>query len=229
MALNKSKGNMYGFVTHTWNTVKGVCPHGCGYCYMKGMAKRFCKSQSPVHFDEKELKTNLGEGNFIFVGSSNDLFANFHPNDWICDTLGHCSIYDKNRYLFQSKNPRRIYNFNKFKCFKNSIVGTTIETNRLNQYMGNAPHPAERSFYLRKINQLGIDTFVTVEPIMDFDLSDLLKLIKNVNPIQVNIGADSGHNLLPEPTKEKVMELISALDEFTIVKRKPNLSRILKS
>ena len=33
--LNKQKGNMYGFVTHTWNTVKGRCKYDCRYCYMK--------------------------------------------------------------------------------------------------------------------------------------------------------------------------------------------------
>jgi len=27
MTLNKQKGNMYGFVTHTWNVIKGKCPH----------------------------------------------------------------------------------------------------------------------------------------------------------------------------------------------------------
>jgi len=24
--LNEVKGNMYGWVTHTWNTIKGKCP-----------------------------------------------------------------------------------------------------------------------------------------------------------------------------------------------------------
>src|SRR3990167_1900105 len=30
--LNKQKGNMYGFVTHTWNPIKGKCSHNCSYC-----------------------------------------------------------------------------------------------------------------------------------------------------------------------------------------------------
>ena len=25
MALTKSRGNMYPFVTHTWNAIKGIC------------------------------------------------------------------------------------------------------------------------------------------------------------------------------------------------------------
>ena len=52
MPLNKSIGNMYNFITHTWNTIKGECPHGCSYCYMKRWGK-----QPPLHFDEKELDT----------------------------------------------------------------------------------------------------------------------------------------------------------------------------
>ena len=50
MPLNKQSGNMYSWVTHTWNVVKGKCPHGCIYCYMKRFPQR------PLRFDEKELK-----------------------------------------------------------------------------------------------------------------------------------------------------------------------------
>jgi len=84
MPLNVSKGNMYSWITHTWNTVKGECPHGCTYCYMKRWGK-----QKPVRFDESELNTDLGTGNFIFVGSSCDLFASDIPDKWVKKTLSH--------------------------------------------------------------------------------------------------------------------------------------------
>jgi len=29
MSLNISKGNMYEFITHTWNTIKCECNHDC--------------------------------------------------------------------------------------------------------------------------------------------------------------------------------------------------------
>lgn len=35
MVLNEQKGNMYNFITHTWNPIKGKCWHDCSYCYMK--------------------------------------------------------------------------------------------------------------------------------------------------------------------------------------------------
>lgn len=61
--LRPTKGNMYDFITHTWNPIKGECPHGCTYCYMKRWG-----AQKPLHLDEKEMRTGLGSGNYIFVG-----------------------------------------------------------------------------------------------------------------------------------------------------------------
>lgn len=36
MGLNVSKGNMYEFITHTFNTIKGKCYHDCSYCHPEG-------------------------------------------------------------------------------------------------------------------------------------------------------------------------------------------------
>jgi hypothetical protein len=55
-----------------------------------------------------------------------------------------------------------------------------------------------------------------------------LNLIQRCNPEQVNIGADSGNNHLPEPDKDKLLELIKELSRFTIIHRKNNLQRLLK-
>ena len=53
-------------------------------------------------------------------------------------------------------------------------------------------------------------------------------MIKYCNPKQVNIGADSGNNNLPEPSKEKVLALIDELQKFTTIHNKSNLKRLLK-
>ena len=65
---------------------------------------------------------------------------------------------------------------------------------------------------------------------MDFDLLEFVKLIKMCTPVQVNIGADSNQkrNKLPEPPKEKILELIGELEQFTTVVQKKNLRRLLK-
>lgn len=221
MGLNKQRGNMYGFVTHTWNTIKGQCSHNCGYCYMK----RF-KNQKPVRFDEKELKTDLGDGNFIFVGSSCDMFANDIPLKWIENTLEHCKKYPKNKYLFQSKNPNWFMETNFINPFPGqSVFATTIETNRENN-LDNAPTRSERA---KVMSWLEMESkIITIEPIMKFDLIPFVEMLKSCGVEQINIGADSGNNNLPEPTKEEIQELILELRKFTKVHLKPNIERILK-
>jgi DNA repair photolyase len=39
MPLNRAKGNMFDFISHTWNPIKGACFHDCEYCYMKRCEK----------------------------------------------------------------------------------------------------------------------------------------------------------------------------------------------
>lgn len=216
MALNKSKGNMYDFITNTWNTVKGECFHDCSYCYMKRWGKL-----KQVHFDEKELKTDLGSGNFIFVGSSCDMFAENIPYEWIIKTLEYCDKFD-NKYLFQTKNP---YNLRRILPHDSSVC-VTLETNRhYPEIMQNSPTPEQRVEQMMLIRH---PLYITIEPIMDFDLPVFVEMLKNCNPLQVNIGADSGNNNLPEPTKEKVLELVSELQKFTTIHNKSNLKRLLK-
>jgi len=217
MGLNISKGNMYEFVTHTWNTVKGECFHDCSYCYMKRW-----KNQKPVRFDEKELKTDLGSGNFIFVGSSCDMWAANIPEQWIIDTLKHCGKFE-NDYLFQTKNPANIRRILPYE----SHVCVTLETNRHYPFiMQNSPSPRDRVDQMWLVRH---PLFVTIEPIMDFDLPQFIMMFREIQPVQINIGADSGHHGLPEPPKEKVIQLIEKLKKITTVHLKPNLNRILNT
>jgi len=217
MALNRSKGNMYDFVTHTWNTVKGECPHGCSYCYMRRWGK-----QPKLRFDEKELKTDLGSDNFIFVGSSCDMWADDIPAEWIQKTLKHCCL-SHNDYLFQSKNPARIW-ANREILPACTTVCTTIESDIW--HYGSCPKSSYRANYMNRLSNY-FETYVTIEPICDFNLYHLVELIKLCHPKQVNIGADSGNNNLPEPSKEKILALIDELKKFTIIDQKRNLKRLL--
>jgi DNA repair photolyase len=222
MGLNKAKGNMYPFVTHTWNAIKGECPHGCSYCYMRRFGK-----QSPIHLDEKELKTDLGSGNFIFVGSSCDMFADDVPIAWTHRVLEHTRKFDST-YLWQTKNPDRFVYLDELSPEKD-VLCTTIETDRnMPEIMANAPTPFDRTMDMQLMSERGYRTWVTIEPVLEFDLASLVSMIKHIGPEQVNIGADSGNNHLPEPPKEKILELIAELEKFTKVMQKKNLGRLLK-
>ena len=192
-------------------------------CYMKRWGK-----QKPVRFDEKELKTDLGSGNFIFVGSSCDMFAEDIPKRWIYQTLEYCRKFD-NTYLFQSKNPHRFCEFS-YSLPEKTKLCTTIETNRYYSQMGIAPYPEYRAMAMGAMNHYYYsENYVTIEPIADFDLYKIVQLIKRCHPSQVNIGADSGNNNLPEPSKEKILALIDELQKFTVIDKKHNLGRLINN
>ena len=229
MPLKKQSGNMYSFVTHTWNPIKGKCSHDCRYCYVKKWGE-----QKEMHLDEKELKTGLGQDNFIFVGSGTDIWADDVPQEWIIRVLDKCSANSDNRFLFQSKNPERFREQALYERIRylDTVVGTTIETDNalLIKQICRAPLPLLRAWELCESRANGLKTMVTIEPILDFDLEQMVELVKLCQPEWVNIGADSkGHNL-PEPSGAKVRELIGALKDVGIdVKQKSNLKRILES
>ena len=215
---NSRKGNMYEFVSHTWNVIKGRCFHNCAYCYMKKW------KQNSLHFDNKELTTDLGSNNFIFVGSGTDMFANNINPIWVTRVLDYCNRFN-NKYLFQSKDPANILRHIDHPVFQKSVVCTTIESNRFYpSVMGKAPAIEERVSAMVKISDKGITTFVTCEPIMDFDVDDLTSFVLRCHPQQVNIGRNSWPEVsIPEPTNEKVAEFISKLTPSAHVKLKKNI------
>ena len=74
-----------------------------------------------------------------------------------------------------------------------------------------------------------IRRFVTIEPILDFDVDILAKWISDIKPDFFNLGADSKGNDLPEPTAEKIHQFISKLKTYgSELREKPNLKRLLK-
>jgi len=218
--LNKSKGNMYPWATHTWNPIRGRCQHDCNYCFMK----RF--PQKPLRLDKKALQDNLGEGNTIFVGSSTDMWAKAVPSEWIEKVIKACCAAPENTYLFQTKNPVRFKEFFDKTLPPNYIMGVTLETNRPTESL--APSPLDRNLAM-----LGWPypehKMVSVEPVMKFDREIFRNMIEIMHPKFVSIGADSGNNHLPEPSKEDLEWLIAELRKFTEVKIKDNLKRLLGS
>jgi protein gp37 len=217
--MNKSSGNMYDFITHTWNPVRGKCSYNCSYCYVG----KWKQEQKPIHLDEKELKVNLGEGNFIFICSGCDLFHPDVPRKWIKAIWKHTQKYPKNQYLWHTKNPWGLASL--IEPLKRDVACITIESNRAYPSVSKAPFPIERITWLKEWDG---PRMITVEPIMDFDLDLFCGMLLECSVDQVNIGADSGRNNLPEPSAEKIGELIKRLEPYTKVHLKKNLRRIYK-
>ena len=217
--MNRQKGNMYIFVSNTWNHIKGICPHKCKYCYMRNYWKRM----KPPRLEKKELHP-LPENIRIFVGSGIDMFAQDIPSEWIHTVLKHCNKYS-NEYLFQSKNPRRFTEFiTEFP--PKTILGTTIETNRYlpTIYEGICPSIDERLFFLGVLSRSkAFKTMITVEPIIDFDHMEFKHNLIEAKPCWVNFGSDSKNSNLPEPTPSKINKLIEELRPHLRVEIKSNL------
>jgi len=218
MTLNKQAGNMYPWCDYTWNPIRGKCPHECGYCYMKKF------KVGELRLDEKSLNDDLGKGNTIFVGSSTDMFADAVPTEWISRVLSRCNFRIGNTYLFQTKNPSRFFDF--LESFPSGVIlGTTIETNR--ESPSTAPDAMSRMIAMSAEPLKGFTKFVSIEPVMDFDLPILSSWMYRIRPKFISIGADSKGNNLTEPDAEKLKLFIGEMQKLTEVKVKTNLGRIM--
>ena len=79
---------------------------------------------------------------------------------------------------------------------------------------------------MEEMEKLKGEKMVSIEQIMDMNVFRVVNWMKRIKPKFVSIGADSqGHNL-PEPSWEKVQELIKELEKFTEVSIKDNLRRL---
>jgi len=225
--------NMYEKVT-TWNPLAGHCKHDCIYCSTKTLKKRFpaCakKYSGEYRLVESEFKS-LGHGKTIFVCAQNDMFEDSVPSELIHPILRHCLKYPENIYMFQTKYLIRLlagswlYQSHHFRHFaKSSWFGTTIETNQ-NTGLSKAPPMFERAQAMAMITEFR--TYLTIEPICDFDLLEFLDLIDLAKPDKIFIGAVTKGHKLPEPSAEKLMQLITILQLKYDVELKSNLKRLL--
>ena len=221
MSLTKSKGNMYPWVTHTHSHLGGECPHKCVYCYVDNPRfGRPAKYQGELRLIDAEFAVNYGSGKTIFIENCNDLFAEGVPNEYIRRVLSHCRTWPWNTYVFQTKNPGRM----RMTTWEpNGIFGTTIETNRNIPGISKAPRPQDR---VAAMIGWKVRKFVTIEPVLDFDVDVFAEWIARIEPEFVNLGADSKAHHLPEPTIEKIMALVDRLKTYGIeLREKHNLSR----
>jgi DNA repair photolyase len=228
MSLKKNKkgSNMYEWISHMHSHLGGECSHKCVYCYVDNpIGGRPEKFTGKVRLLEEEFAVNYGEGKTIFIEHMNDLFAENVDDDDIKRVISHCNMFPKNTYMFQTKNPARFHDWVDF-FPNNTILGTTVETNRNIEGISKAPIPYRRFLGMQNLPNR-FKTFLTLEPILDFDVEILASWIGMINPNFINLGADSKNHNLPEPTVEKIMEFVEALKGYGVeLKEKHNLQRL---
>ena len=220
--MKKGIGNTYSG-TYSSDHVKGLghCFFNCRYCHKN---KRFNKV-APHRLNEDALCEDLGSGLTVFVASGSDLCAPNITDHERLRVLDHCASYPGNTYWIQSKAPAVLTSkqvFLEHPVWACAYLGTTIETNR-DYHLSQAPNVEQRADALATATEYDIRTYVTLEPLVDFDLDPLVDLVRRCQPSFVHIGRNTRRKVvLPEPAKYQVVELIQRLTEFTTVKVKHN-------
>lgn len=219
---------MFKSITRTWNVFVG-CNFDCSYCNARKLAlsrlkhlARYKDGFKP-HLVQSELERTFKPGEFIFVAYMGDItWASLHELRAI---LARINLFPHTRFLICSKDP---HTFNKpgVTFPPNVYLGTTIETNR-DYHLTKAPPPIDRFRELTGFPHS--HKFLAIEPIMDFDLKELIHWVELLRPDIIEVGADNYYNNLPEPSPKKLEQLLEALRNLCPqVIEKVGLARLLK-
>ena len=205
---------MFKTITRTWNPFTG-CLFSCTYCWARKLVEERLQPQAKKYrdgfipaFHPDELSRRFKPGDFVFVSDMGDIaFARLEQRRAI---VRRVSEFPETCFLFQSKDPG-IFEGPTFSNLPNAYLGTTLETNR-DYGLTRALSPLNRYLVMRRLDHAR--KFISIEPVMDFELEVLVDWMRQIKPDIVEIGADNYHNCLPEPPWEKVEALLEALREF---------------
>jgi protein gp37 len=166
-AFNRTNENIE-WAAWSWNPVTG-CLHGCDYCYARDIANRFYPQgfEPTYHPDRLDAPINTKQiqprwlddtgHNGVFVCSMADLFGKWVPAEWIKSVLQSVSDNPQWEFLFLTKFPIRMAEFN---YPPNVWLGTTVDK----QW---AVNRAEKAF--GKIKASGFDgiCWLSCEPMLE--------------------------------------------------------------
>lgn len=220
----------------TWNIFTG-CDFRCDYCSARVLAETRLRKTDKYRmgfvpqFHLGELRRRFKPGEWVFVAYMGDIsFANHLQVFSIFDIIAK---FPETNFLFCTKKPQIYrdwdYAWNKSCPWPSNIYfGTTIESTW--PYTGTrAPNPEDR--YLAMSGPLLEDKkrFVSIEPVMDFDLDRMTAWMAEIKPAIIEVGADNYHNDLEEPPLAKLKALLRDLRKICpVVVEKEGLGRLLK-
>jgi len=211
----------------TWNPFTG-CHFDCSYCWARKLAegklKDCYRDGFNCEYHPDRINKRFKSDEFVFVCSMGDIsFAEDYVKNAIIDTI---KKNQQTKFLFCTKNPGM---YQKFPDMDNCYYGATIETNRTYpNTISKAPDVKLRMAIMVSLE--GVKKFLSIEPIMDFDLIEFSNWIYDINPDIVEIGADNYNNNLPEPSSDKVLKLIDILTLHGVnVIQKQGLERLLSA
>lgn len=214
--------------TKTWNPAVG-CEFECVYCKysFQAILKRFFKGKCDAccayipHEHPERLKKIPTKYKNIFVFGNGDF--SFYKLDYIEKTIQkikeYLKIHPDVKFYFQTKDPIRFYVLkNKLKSIEDNVIFlTTLETNRDEGYYESISRATIPSIRARAFSNVEWKhKYLTIEPILKFDLKPFLSMILEIDPEKIYLGLNSRHSeiQLPEPTFEEFWELHSVLENI---------------
>ena len=226
---------MFLKVDDTWNAVHG-CEHQCIYCWAEKLVNTRLK-HSPKYRDGfkfgiegEELDREFRINRLVFVTDMGDLFGRWVPKYAIDIIMENIRNHPRTDFLLQTKNPERyvgLLSSDREYFPENVYLGATIESNRDYPLLSKAPSQHYRYGFMGSPLLTPYRRFISIEPILDLDVEDMLRWMNSLHPSVIEIGADNYKNNLPEPPWDKVEQLVQGLrDICPEVNLKPGLERL---
>lgn len=195
----RKKKNGISWTDFTWNPVSG-CLHGCPYCYMNPLWRRF-PDLANFQFKREYLKDRFPKKpSRIFVGTSTDMWGLWVPRRWIQKVLDVVRGNPQHTFLFLTKNPEK---YGQFDLPGNGWYGVTVESADL--YFDRAKSLLDNTMFKNR--------FLSFEPLLGeipIWLADICCVVD-----WIIIGADSTRGAR-KPPKEWADTLISAAREYNV-------------
>jgi len=216
-------GNMFSFITKTWNPIAGgPCPFNCykGGCWATKLKKQhdWDKYKGKWRIHETQIGRKFKPGEFVFVCDMIDIGAPDIPAEVVDRVLDAIRGQPQVQFLLLTKGDKFYVDY-MHDIPDNCVCGITMETDQdIPDELTHAPHPEKRldSLVWLKCYYPMIKTFISIEPIMPFS-EHLPRKIERAAPWMVAIGYDNYANKLPEPRKQDTEWLIKQLQKFTLL------------
>lgn len=160
----------------------------------------FCPTFHRYKLDEPQ---HWKEPRTIFVCSMADLFGDWVPGEWIEQVFEACEAAPQHRYLFLTKNPKRLKKLElEGKLPKQHWYGTSVT------------HADDTEFW-----SLNYNTFVSIEPMLESFSDENHQAYRQMVPQWVIFGAETGNRKNKViPKKEWITELIEYYGTFGYTK-----------